>query len=130
MSAPAVAVSSKHNKYVIAWKDMRKGEPNIYWSMSTKPDFSNESLVHDTTRGQQDHPSLAIDSTGNAWIAWEDSRSGKHAIRARREGEPELLVTAGPNASFPVIACGDGTVGIVYESGQRSEKRVYFTALK
>lgn len=130
MSAPAVAGSRKHNKYVVAWKDMRKGEPNIYWSVSAKPEFSQESLVHDSTRGAQDHPSVAIDVAGKAWIAWEDSRDRMHTIRMRREGGPEFVVTDGPNASFPVVACGRGTVGVVYESGTRGRKSVYFRALQ
>ncbi len=130
MSAPAVAVSSKHKKYVVAWKDMRKGEPNIYWSVSTKPEFAGEAIVHNSTRGNQDHPSVAIDSMGKAWIAWEDSRDGKHTVRVRREGATEFEVTDGPNASFPVVACGSGMVGVAYESGPRRNKSVHFKMLK
>lgn len=130
MSAPAVAVSNKHKKVVVAWKDVRKGEPNIYWSVSDKHSFTNENLVHDTLQGIQDHPSVTIDATGKAWIAWEDARDDKNTIRARCEGGSETVVSAGPNATFPVVASGAGIVAVVYESGKGREKSIIFRTLQ
>ncbi|MBI2479742.1 MAG: hypothetical protein HYV60_14250 [Planctomycetia bacterium] len=76
MSAPAVAVSDNGDKFATAWKDIRTGEPNVYWSISDKPESADGQLVHDETKGKQDHPSLCIDASGTAWVAWEDARAG------------------------------------------------------
>lgn len=83
-----------HNKFAVAWKDMRKKEPNIYWSISNNPKFKREAMVHSTAKGEQDHPSLAIDRSGSVWVAWEDTRTGKRAIRIRsdREDGAELAI--------------------------------------
>lgn len=127
MSAPAVAVSAKHNKLVVAWKDVRTGEPNIYWSVSDTKSFRKGTAVHNALKGKQDHPSATIDSTGKAWLAWEDSSSGKHEIRVRSEDDgSEAVISAEPNTSFPVIASGAGSVAVAYESRAGDARTIRF----
>ena len=121
MSAPAVAVSATGNKFAAAWKDVRTGEPNVYWAISDKPEFSESQLVHDEIQGTQDHPSLCIDASGTVWVAWEDSRAGQQEIwiRSSRDGDKGRRLS-GPDkaASFPTISVGNGIVAVVYESSE------------
>jgi hypothetical protein len=129
MSAPAVAVSTQHKTFAIAWKDMRKGEPNIYWSIAREPDFKSERLVHPITKGEQDHPSLAIDQDGTVWIAWEDTRNGKREVRAKSNRNTDELLISQPDsapASYPVLASGAGMVAVVFESGKGTQKQIRF----
>ena len=130
MSAPAVAVSESGNKFAAAWKDVRTGEPNVYWTISDKPEFAPGQLVHDQTQGKQDHPSLCIDVTGTVWVAWEDSRGGRQEIWIRssrddnagqRLGDPREL-----GASFPSIAAGKNLVAVAYESHSKDSKTIQF----
>jgi hypothetical protein len=132
MSAPAVAVSTKHKKFAVAWKDMRMKEPNIYWSISDSPGFKSEAIVHSTARGEQDHPSLAIDESGNVWVAWEDTRTGKRAIRIRSDRDNAERAITGPNdpsAGYPVLASSGDTTAVVFEVGNGKNKEVRFVRI-
>ena len=133
MSAPAVAVSTTGNKFAAAWKDVRMGEPNVYWTMSDKPEFAAGQLVHDVTNGTQDHPSLCIDRLGIAWIAWEDNRSGHQEIwvRTSQDGDigRRLVQPVDATASYPTIATGHNMVAVVYESHVNGIKTIQFQTI-
>jgi len=133
MSAPAVAVSTKHKKFAIAWKDMRNKEPNIYWSISDNLKFIGEEMVHSSARGEQDHPSLAIDQSGNVWVAWEDTRTGKRAIRIRSDRVDGIERTlTGPRdkpASYPAVASSGETTAVVFEVGHGKNKDIRFVRI-
>lgn len=130
MSAPAVAVSDNGNKYAAAWKDIRTGEPNVYWTISDKPESADGQLVHDETKGKQDHPSLCIAASGTVWVAWEDARSGHDEVwlRSSREGDTGRRLSDPGNAaaSFPTIATGKDLVAVVYESQGKDCKTIQF----
>ncbi len=120
MSAPAVAVFADGKKFAAAWKDKRTGEPNVFWTVSDKPSFSGDELLHDSLAGDQNHPSLAIDSAGTLWAAWEDQRSHLQRIwvRASADGDAGRAISdeREGKAGFPVVAAGGKTVAVVYES--------------
>lgn len=128
MSAPAVAVSANGSKFAAAWKDVRSGEPNIYWSISDSTYFAAGQLLHDETTGKQDHPSLCIDASGTVWAAWEDGRAGSQQvwIRSSRPNDVGHAIseTEDASASFPAIATGKGLLAVVYESQTKDEKAV------
>jgi len=133
MSAPAVAVSADGKKFAAAWKDIRAGEPNVYWVISDKPRFGRDALVHERTEGRQDHPSLAIDRGGTVWVAWEDNRGGSRRIwvrssQAADKGRAISDLGESP-ANYPVVVAGDGLVAVAYESGQRRQKTIQFRLL-
>ncbi len=131
MSAPAVAVSEKHRKVAFAWKDMREGEPNLYWRTSADLSPADDSLVHESTAGVQDHPSLAIDGSGRVWVAWEDVRDGQRDIRVRTRDGQAINLTASDDerATYPCIASHDQTTAVVWESGAGREKTIRFRTL-
>lgn len=130
MSAPAVAVSEDGKKFSAAWKDMRAGEPNVYWSLSEQPRFDHEERVHDVTEGTQDHPSLVIDRRGRTWVAWEDGRGGRHDVWVRSSAEEGhgRAITRNEKlpASYPVLAAAAQSVAVVYESGAGHSKQIRF----
>jgi hypothetical protein len=133
MSAPAVAVLADGKKFVAAWKDKRTGEPNVFWAMSDTPSFSQDDLVHRDMKGEQNHPSITMDSSGTVWAAWEDSRSGHQQIWARSSSasNSERLVSdrSEGKASFPVVTCNAGLVAVVYEAKKDHKDAVVFRRL-
>ncbi len=133
MSAPAVAVSASGNQFTAVWKDVRAGEPNVYWAISDEPGLAEGQLVHDETRGSQDHPSLCIDASGAVWVAWEDSRDGQQSIRIRssRDGDRgRQLSDSGEVATFPTIVTGKNFVAVVYESRNEDYRTIKFRMIK
>ena len=123
MDAPAVAVSNDGKKIVVAWMDKRGGGNNrdVQWAISTRGKFIPETTVHGPAKGMQGHPTVVFDSKGNAWCAWEDSRSGPNAPRiyAINSKTPvNFRVSDGSEgkAGFPSLASSDIGVGVVYEA--------------
>lgn len=129
MSAPAVAVSRDGKKYGAAWKDVRSGPnaPQVYWSIADSPAFADDAPIDFAPRAKQDHPSLAFDSTGNAWAVWEHTQSGRTTIRARSSGVSTARAVSDPNegdAAFPVIAANGGIIAVAYEVGAHGRAAV------
>ena len=131
MSAPAVAVSSDGKKFAAAWKDVRRGEPNVYWTISKSTDFPPGQLVHDVMEGDQDHPSLCIDSTGVVWVAWEDSRSGKEQvwIRSSLPSDNGRAIDESGEGSSPTIASGNGLIAVIYELRSGEKRTIRFQSV-
>jgi hypothetical protein len=135
MSAPAVAVSADGKKFAAAWKDLRTGRnnPRVYWSVSDKPIFTSDEPIDPASHAKQDHPSIAIDSSGTVWATWEETRAGKRRILARSSAADSIRPISDPHAgaaSFPVIACNAGLVAVVYEATNRGSSPVMFRLLE
>ena len=123
-------MSADGTKFAVAWKDVRTGEPNVYWAISEKPGFDQESLAHEETEGEQDHPSLAINGTGMTWVTWEDERGGHRRVWVRSsqpadKGRAISGMDEAP-ASYSAIATGSQLVAVVYESGKQNLKNIRF----
>ncbi|MCZ6675876.1 MAG: sialidase family protein [Candidatus Poribacteria bacterium] len=133
MSAPAVAVSPDGKQFAAAWKDVRTGEAKVYWSTSDRPRFFSDAPVHQTFRGEQNHPSIAIDASGTVWMAWEESQPGSQRIWLRSSaGEDTGRPISDPSegwASFPVVACNAGRVAVVYETDKSGDSAVMFRSM-
>jgi hypothetical protein len=73
-------VDDNDNIYAV-WKDERDGTPDIYFSQSTDggTSFSPNIKVNDvsTTSG---NPSIVVNSLGNIYVTWQDSRNGNYNI--------------------------------------------------
>jgi len=138
MSAPAVAVSADGKKFAAGWRDRRVGkeDKNVYWALSGGPRFAGDALVHEETRGTQDHPALAIDGSGTAWVAWEDDPERKKTasirVRSSAPGSKDRLLSdpAEGAASFPALAVGAGIVGVAYEVKLGEERKVIFRVVE
>ena len=136
MSAPAVAVSPDGEKFAAAWKDVRTGrnDPHVYWSISDSANFTSDSAIDFVARAKQDHPTIALDSSGTAWAVWEDTRSGQQRIWFRSSaagdsGRP-ISESGEGEAGFPVVAANGGLVVVVYEVNQHGKNSVMFRMLE
>ena len=122
MDAPAVAVSNDGKKIAAAWMDMRAGNRDVQWTIGVAGKFAPETTVHDDTKNTQGHPSLAFDTEGTAWCAWEDSRGGVNDQRiyaADSKSKKNVAVSAAGEGKcgYPSLATGAGVMGVAYESG-------------
>lgn len=130
MSAPAVAVSGDGLRFAAAWKDISRGKPKVHWVVSESPEFQPAELVQDDTDAQQDHPSLCIDGSGTAWVAWEDRQSGVQSLRVRssREGDTVRSIIAPDQAAalFPTLAAGPDFVAVVFETRSQDNRSIRF----
>jgi hypothetical protein len=133
MSAPAVAVSATGTKYVAAWKDVRTGEPNVHWAISDRPEFGESQRVRSATQGTQDHPSVCIDTSGIAWVVWEENRAGKQEVwvRSSHADDADRLISDSSDlaATFPTVATGNDLVAVVYESQRPDRKAIRFRVI-
>ncbi len=77
---PSIAATRRGSAYV-AWADERRGNLDIYfsflrfgegWSVNTR-------LNDDAGNADQDEPSIAVDSNGNAYVVWRDFRNASAA---------------------------------------------------
>ena len=78
----SIAVDSSGNAYAV-WADKRSGVCEIYFSYRTAGGSWGENLrVSDDLGGSSDryYPSIAVDSSGNAYSVWYDSREGNWDI--------------------------------------------------
>src|SRR5262245_23369322 len=124
MSAPAVAVSRDGKRWAAAWKDVREGGPRVWWAFASDRRFGDDKPVASEPKGMRDHPSIASDAAGEFWAAWEESRDGKPAVRARHsaKGTAALDVSEAPvgKPAFPVVACGGGLAVVAWEEAPKS----------
>ena len=134
MSAPAVAVSADGKKFAAAWKDVRTGTNSVYWSISDSPTFTKDSPVHSKFGVEQNHPSIAFDSSETIWVAWEESqlKSQKIWIRSSVDADKGRALSDENDgwASFPTVASNGGIVGVVYETEKDAERGVTFCLIE
>jgi hypothetical protein len=120
---PAAAYSADGKIFAVAWMDRRDVErdADIYWSYGPPGKLKQDTDCHDDRRYQQRRPTLAIDSEGTVWCAWEDSRQTTLRVfftNSKIEpniplGDPKEGMT-----SLPSLAAGGGRVAIAYQSGK------------
>ena len=138
MSAPAVAVSADGKKFAAAWMDKRSGKDdlNVYWAVSDGPRFAEDAPAHQDPQGIQNHPAVAIDRSGVAWVAFEDDpeKKGTPAIRIRSSasGSKDRLLSDPSEgaAGFPALATGGGVVGVAYEVKKEDGFQVIFRVVE
>jgi hypothetical protein len=95
----SIAVDASGNVYV-AWHDSRNGDFDIYFAKSTDggASFGTNLRVDDSLSGKQEYPSIAVDASGNVYVAWQDSRNGDF----------DIYLAKGINESvFPIADAGE-----------------------
>ncbi len=73
--------------FVVTWEDMRSGHWDIYaqrYDSAGTPLDSNFLVNDDGGITLQMNPAIAMDSSGNFIIVWEDGRSGDYHVYAQR----------------------------------------------
>lgn len=75
----AVAVSDGAGGAIVAWRDARNGNNDIYAQRLDADGnalWTNGGVAICTATNSQDVPAITMDGAGGAIIAWEDSRNG------------------------------------------------------
>jgi len=92
---PALAMDGSGN-FVITWDDLRNGNPDIYaqrFNSSGTPQDTNFKVNDDAGTADQYDPAIAMDSSGNFVITWDDFRNGYYsdiyAQRYNSSGTPQ-----------------------------------------
>lgn len=135
---PSLAVDRSGTVY-LAWHDFRKGDQDIYFSMSADggKTFSRNIRVNDDagTAGQF-NPSLAVDDTGAVHLAWHDLRNEDADIyyaMSRDRGvtfSRNVRVNDDRGEGFqfhPSLGVnGQGEIGIAWEDYRNGHADIYF----
>jgi hypothetical protein len=124
-SRPSLAVGPGGEIHV-AWEDNRNGNWDIYYANSTDGGLSfgtNVLITTVNTTDWQNNPSIAVDSSGTIYAAWEDDRDANWSIYYASSADDfgsnvkvNADLTTGNHWS-PSLDVGDtGTVHIAWES--------------
>ncbi len=110
-SAPACAVRGA--ALYVSWTDNRENNDDIY---AQKFDLAGTALWTDDLRlnietgtSSQEYSRLAVDSTGDPYGVWQDSRNGYNDIYATEFTDPGAII---PMPHVPLRVWGTKTVGI------------------
>lgn len=142
METPTIAVSPQ------GWAIVTYIYPgSSYRVVAQKIDGLGQTLWNDRQVSQysgavtQRNPSIALDSSGGAWIAWEDSRDGDQNIYTQQidtDGNPLWTTDIRLNSDVgtavqarPVVAAGtagsqfDGSFMVAWEDSRNSNTDIY-----
>ena len=75
---PRAWLSTHREDFYVLWIDLRNGNRDVYFATRSAAGAwsAAERVNDDATLVDQRHPSLAVDSAGNAYAAWQDPRNG------------------------------------------------------
>ena len=139
---PTLKVSS--NAIYAAWHDKRSGGFDVFSAVSTTDGTSwgeNKQVNETTTKHGGAHPTMAIDSQGNIYLAWQDRRNPTSHIYLSVSGDNGM--TWGKNVLIDDSLSGDkyrpslainstDEVYLVWQDGRRGLDKVdvFFTKYK
>lgn len=127
--APALAATADGKTLAAAWMDRRdlERDANIYWAFGPPGKFTRDTDAHDDRRYTQRRPTLAIDTDGLVWCAWEDGRLSTQRVFYTNTKDP-VNVPLGDakemGGSAPCLAVGGGKVAVAYQSGENVGFRI------
>jgi hypothetical protein len=135
---PSVAVDISGNIYVV-WQDTRGGVGDIYFAKSTDggATFNPNVRVNDAdTDSAQFEPDMAVDTNGNIYVVWTDTRNGycdTYFAKSTDGGatfSPNVRVndTSSPTGgNYSKIAVDtNGNIYVVWADGRNGNLDIYF----
>lgn len=124
----------------LAWRDVRNGGNDIYFSRSTNGGATwsaNAKVNDDVGLHDQEAPAVVEGSSGEALLAWEDLRGNSYDIyvsRSHNDGQSwsanESAITEGGGAGqhLPAgVIDSQGNAYLVWQDDRRVEQNVYFS---
>ncbi|UCG70011.1 MAG: exo-alpha-sialidase [Thermoplasmata archaeon] len=139
-NTPCIAVDSEGTIYV-AWTDDRWDDTDIYFAKSTNGgvDWTNPNvrINTDSTSTTQRNPTIAVDSEGVIYIAWQDQITGDYDIHFARSTDgggnwtkPSVKVnsdTSSREQNNPSIAVdSSGTIFLVWQDNRWNNYDIYY----
>lgn len=118
--APALASSADGKLLAAAWMDRRdlEHDANIYWAFGPPGKFCRDTDCHDDRRFIQRRPTIAVDTDGTVWCAWEDGRlTIQRVFYTYNKIEANIPLGDGKEGpgSAPSLASGGGKVAVAYQ---------------
>ncbi len=115
---PSLALDNANSWVYVSWTDSRNGNEDIYYN---KYAFNNGAKLFtydikvndDSTAAVQRNSRLALTSSGEIIIAWQDQRSGNWDIYAFKYSDP--LYAAAGNINFTIWS--NKTIGTYIDGG-------------
>ncbi|UCE37653.1 MAG: BNR-4 repeat-containing protein [Thermoplasmata archaeon] len=137
-NAPTIAVDSTGTAY-LAWYDYRNDLYNsdIYFAKSSDwgETWTDPNILVDVGSGNQSNPSIAVDSAGTLYLAWQDDGGVDWDIyftRSENGGEswaypPTKISTAGGTQTDPCLKVDSSdNIYVVWEDDRNSNFDIYF----
>jgi ethanolamine utilization microcompartment shell protein EutL len=132
---PAIAMDSTYFLHVV-WADYSPGTGEIYYKRSTTGGMSWSPAERLTwTSSTSDHPSVAVDSSNNVHVVWEDYASGNWEIYHKKSTNGGATWTASQrltwspgNTLLPVLtADSTGNLHLAWQQNETpGEIEVYY----
>ncbi len=129
---PDIVITRSGDIYVV-WEDMRRGNPDIFWSRRLRGSTSWEPAkrLHPDSIGLQLQPALATDKQGNVHVVWVEQRGSQRRIMVSHLSPgssawstPEMVEDPAPvtaQQAFPDLAAdGDGNLIVVWEDARNA----------
>jgi hypothetical protein len=136
VETPSIAVAPSGNAYVV-WSDSRNGNYDIYFSYRPAGGSWQTNVRVDNAHGSTMawHPSIAVDSSGNAYAVWQDYRNGNDIYFSYRPAGGSWQANARVNnasgsigASHPSIAVDlSGNAYAMWSDDRNGNNDVYFS---
>lgn len=114
---PAMAVDGKGTVHLV-WPTVKNEQGVILYATSTDGrTFSTPVTVPTLGGPKPSHPQVAVDASGQVFVAWDESRNGVRTAAVARlgGGAPVLL---GAATMYPVLAATDAGIVAAWTSGQ------------
>lgn len=145
--SPAIAIDSSNNLY-ITWTDERNVNKDIFAQKIDENGVrdviwnDNKKINTDSTTTNQSESSIAINNTGDIYIAWTDERNGDEDIYAQKydtNGNPIWptdtrinINTGNSSQSDPQITINptDGTAYVTWNDNRNGEFDVFASPIE
>lgn len=139
---PAIAVNCR-GVVVVVWKDDREGSPRIYAARSLDKGtiFSANMRIDDGvgTSFASGMPRIAVDTSGNVYVVWNDNRDGNSNVylaRSTNDGSTfsssvrvdDTGASSSAQGNPDVAASRNGLVAAVWMDSRNGKYEIYFAA--
>jgi len=131
---PGIAVDSSGNVHVV-WEDGTPGISEIYYKKSTDAGATwstNKRLT--LTPGYSESPAIAVDSSDNLHVVWEDNTPGNNEIYYKQSTaggatwstNKRLTWNSGTSANPAIAVDSSDNLHVVWEDDTSGDREIYY----